>query len=411
MGKYVVFVVCLWIARKADAYTPLRTPEGGRYGLSAIALVGNSVNQSGLDAGSLAQSVLSSLARWKEASGGRIAPEYWQGTDRGQFVPATGYDGISRIYFASQTQEYVPAGVLGLAQVWYDTRTGVALEADIVLNDRGYRFTQNPLDSSQGGGNRVYVDSVLTHELGHAFGFAHSSESHATMAPYEGAGRYELGCDDRAGSLAFNGAASAGAAGVGSIRGRVRSEGGSDIFGAVVQAVSRTRGEVQAAVLSERDGTFEIGGLPPGAYAVQVTSFPYTLQSLPGFYSGIVGGLCTSQQAEANVMLGSSVDVGNLSTRTFSSGGCGSVAIAGRNRCERTAALPSIPYHGSQLPPVASDSQESDDFGFCGRPANASTRRAGVAGARSTPMRSIFGFMFGWVGPLALAIGLRRRIL
>ncbi len=68
----------------------------------------------------------------------------------------------------------LPHGIVGIACVWWDGDGG--LEADVRLNDRGYRwFGANT--PPRGCSNAFSVEGVATHELGHVFGLAHVSEA------------------------------------------------------------------------------------------------------------------------------------------------------------------------------------------------------------------------------------------
>lgn len=67
----------------------------------------------------------------------------------------------------------LPAGTLGVTCTWY-TLEGVAIESDIKLNKVDHAWT-NTLSSSCR--DRFLVEAIVTHELGHAFGLGHVSES------------------------------------------------------------------------------------------------------------------------------------------------------------------------------------------------------------------------------------------
>lgn len=68
----------------------------------------------------------------------------------------------------------LPKGILGVACVW--SSAGRAIEADVKLNDRSYRwFAGNT--PPKGCSNRFSVEGVTTHEMGHVFGLGHVSEA------------------------------------------------------------------------------------------------------------------------------------------------------------------------------------------------------------------------------------------
>lgn len=84
----------------------------------------------------------------------------------------------------------LPSGVLGTTYTWYDTRTHVVSEADVVLTT-GLSMTVG------GGPSSVDVQSVLTHEFGHFCGLDHVNDVTHTMYPSipNGSQIYRTLCD------------------------------------------------------------------------------------------------------------------------------------------------------------------------------------------------------------------------
>ena len=194
----ILFLVSA-VHQSAFAFTPTLTPSGALVkwpGQPKFNLAGNSTNRSGMKSTDFYQAVVNGMERWAQASGGAVGFDYWQGTDRSIYTPASTYDGLSSIYFASNStpastgDSHLNANVLGLTQVWYNTDNGQILEADIALNDRNFYFSNNPSDTSGYGSNKtsfhnglpsVYIENVITHEIGHAFGLSHSGGLQSTM--------------------------------------------------------------------------------------------------------------------------------------------------------------------------------------------------------------------------------------
>jgi hypothetical protein len=107
-------------------------------------------------------------------------------------------DGQNVVFFEDSAwpAELVPHA-LGQTVV-HQSPDGSMHDADILLNGAEFRF------SLQGGGATVDVRSVLTHELGHALGLAHSPDPTATMFPtLAGRAWRSLEADDRAGVCAL----------------------------------------------------------------------------------------------------------------------------------------------------------------------------------------------------------------
>ncbi len=279
-------ILCVALAASADpealAFTPTRDSEGRTVrwagGSVYLPLVGNPGNRSGISASAFFDSVVRGLRRWEKAAQGAIRFDYWQGTDTGTYSAGSSMDQFSRVYFASQNLgSQLGPSVLGLTQVWYDTRTGEILEADVALNDLAVQFTLDPRDTTGSGAGvtrgsygarRVYLENVLTHELGHAFGLSHTGTLFSTMLAVETAEQAHLGCDDQVGIQSVFGRVS----GRGRIQGSVRDPGGRGVFGAHVQALSLERGVPLASSITDSSGNYSIDGLEPGSYTVMVES-------------------------------------------------------------------------------------------------------------------------------------------
>lgn len=82
---------------------------------------------------------------------------------------------------------------IALTTVWHNTRSGEIFDADILVNeDMGpYAICPDTGCPLAAPGRRVFdLENVMTHELGHFLGFAHTPELDATM--YFMAGRGEI---------------------------------------------------------------------------------------------------------------------------------------------------------------------------------------------------------------------------
>ncbi|MEK7689935.1 MAG: matrixin family metalloprotease, partial [Bdellovibrionota bacterium] len=264
------------VSTLALAYTPTVSSSGVQVrweGLNPkLNLVGNSINANGISADSVRAAVVRSIQRWALASLDSVTFDYWQGDDDEVYVPNSEYNGTSSIYFASHSNGAAGAGIdasmIGLTQVWYNATTGQILEVDTVLNDISFQFTTNPSDTtgfgsesrSSGAQRKVYIENVMTHELGHSLGLSHSGSLQATMLFMEAPEQARLSCDDQAGIRALYPAESL-AQRTGAITGKVLSPTGRAVFGAHVHAISRQRGTVLASSVTASDGSYTIGSL------------------------------------------------------------------------------------------------------------------------------------------------------
>lgn len=294
----------LLAAASAHAYTPTLTAAGVPVrweGSVKLDLAGNPANQSGISDTAFFDAVVRGLQRWNAASGGTVNFDYWQGRDSGVYAPSSTFDGLSAIYFASNSAS--PGGltsnVIGLTQVWYDTSNGGILETDVLLNDKNFRFTTDARDTSgygsgglsfSNGRSNVFIENVVTHELGHAFGLSHSGGLQSTMLFMESPEQAHLGCDEltaiRAQYPALFDVAR------GALSGQVVAENGSPLFGAHVLAVSRRRGTVLGTALTDPSGRFKIAALEPGEYFLIAEPFYAGAQSLPSYYASSRSEVC-----------------------------------------------------------------------------------------------------------------------
>ncbi len=172
-------------------------------------------------------------------------------------------DGHNLITIADTPSNRNFLGTTPLAQTKYWQIGSAITESDIVINP-SYTWSS---EESAGGWS---LQRVAMHELGHAFGLAHSIDRSDTMH-FQG-GYFVHGYD----RLAWDDIAAINTnypmPGIdlisGAITGRVRMEG-APVFGAFVVAVDED-GVVAASALSLPDGSYRIDRLPPGKYTLYV---------------------------------------------------------------------------------------------------------------------------------------------
>lgn len=278
INRWIILGLLAIISPNVFGYSFTQTPEKKniywpeRY----IPMVGNPSNQNGLSPEYFFQAVTRGLFRWKEASLQTIQFDYWQGTDSREYEPNSESNGHSSIYFVSRQNagnSIVSPNVVAVTQVWYQTDSGRIQEADIVLNDRDYVFTNNPTDTSGFGSgnnqlsNRVFFENVMTHELGHVMGLSHSGHLQSSMFFMEAPDQTHLSCDDRTGiqTVLLGGSSN----GNGNLQGRV-VQSGIGVGQVHVSAISIQRGTVMGAASTDTNGMYWIGGLAPGDYAIMI---------------------------------------------------------------------------------------------------------------------------------------------
>ncbi len=283
---FLSLLASLYTALPVHAYTLTQTQNGRNirwhYGQKFF-LAGNPSNQSGLPAYALWTAAVNGLQQWKRASQGMFDFDYWQGTNPAIYKARQQQDGLNSIFFASQTNQKMDPNVIGFTQVWFNTHSGDLIEADIILNDRDYTLTDTPNDTSSHasageGGKRVYLNNVITHELGHSLGLSHSNSLNSTMLYVEFSEQFKLGCDDWSAVKhlypTYNN-------GMGSLTGTILSPTSEPVPGAVITAISISRGIPIASVLTDQKGQFHFGALDAGNVSLMVEPYQGNPSSIP----------------------------------------------------------------------------------------------------------------------------------
>jgi len=251
------------------------------------------------------QVIQQSLRVWSGVSGTSLIPASIAPLVRNSAANLCGSDGINSICFDQPDMAFTP-GVLAFTRVITADQIGIQLGSGAPSTQIGQILDSdiyfNPSDSlvsfstpaALGSHPKSYdLESILTHELGHALGFSHSAVWGAMMFPFAPApGTFTgtrptaqqpdapLGDDDRTGlRVLYHDPADTQF--LGTIQGRIlpanplslpaSPPGVTGIFGAHVVAVDAASGAVIAGTLggwscqapgpAQFDGTYEIGAL------------------------------------------------------------------------------------------------------------------------------------------------------
>lgn len=266
---WLALALCLTLPRPADAYTPLSpdgtplrwpVPEGRDRPL--IEFTAYPRNGSGIPDGVVSALGRQSLARWRSVTEHGFDIHWW--TVPGQ-PPPVRRDGVSTLTFASALGDAAPIGLLPATALVRSDPDGAITEVDILVNDRDFTFTIDPLDANPLF-SIIELEAVLTHEFGHLLGLDHSGVLDSTLLPWPFAGQVSLSCDDVAGIREHFGLATE------HLTGRVLGPDGAPAAGVQVLALEHGRGRAVAA-LTEPDGEWRLAVPGPGSYSVSVEPF------------------------------------------------------------------------------------------------------------------------------------------
>lgn len=142
------------------------------------------------------QTIQQSLSVWTNVAGTALTPNSLGPLTRIASPSACGSDGINSLCFDQPDMAFTP-GVLAFTRVITADQIGIQIGASPVSSELGQILDADiyfsPSDSSttfatpQALGSNVKsydLESILTHELGHAFGFSHSAVWSAMMFPF-----------------------------------------------------------------------------------------------------------------------------------------------------------------------------------------------------------------------------------
>ena len=280
--------------------------------------------------------ILESFSVWTSVSGTTLTPAMLAALEPyGGSNPCNSFDGFNTICF-NKDDSFFTGGVLAFTRVFTSdvvgeklgaktsAFVGEILDADIYFRPPDSQGTTFATPQALAANAASFdLESVLIHELGHMFGFSHSSVWRAMMWPFAPApGQYlgdrpslqapdgPLADDDRVGLRVLYPDLSS-TANVGMIRGRVLPANPialadtptvTGIFGAQVVALDADTGQVVAAILggwscnplsppTQFDGTYVLEGLPvPRSYKVYVE--PLDGPTDKGHITIALDGLC-----------------------------------------------------------------------------------------------------------------------
>lgn len=236
-----------------------------------------------------------SLATWEKVANVKFNEV---SSDKQSVSPAgNAGDGVNLITIAATPENQLLFGsgsealeISAKTRVFYNRR-GVITEADIVLNP----YVQFSSDGTPGSFD---LEATITHEIGHLLGLEHSHVVGSTMQTHQGKnGIYNLpqlasrtlSDSDIAGVRALYGAAKGDDESYccGVLKGKITlAPTGAAAGNFHVWLEAAETGKIQAAAVTQPDGTFYLEGLEPGKYRVLAQDSGERQKNRKKIYSG-----------------------------------------------------------------------------------------------------------------------------
>lgn len=239
-----------------------------------------------LDEESISEIITNSVEQWNDHSSIAITPQYTNS------LPPLGESTTLRF---TENPAYFGSGVLAVTTIEHDPKNGVIFSADILVNESSLNstfFSGSPALSS--GSEYAYLGDVITHEVGHLLGLAHSEVTGSTMLYSIFKGQHEIAADDIAGLKNIYDESYGRR-----YKGRVIGGDKVPIFGANVQMILHSTGEVYAAQISNEKGEFYFDDPPADDYFVIYVSPPKSLVNLPSYYATTQTDYCNGSYKPA----------------------------------------------------------------------------------------------------------------
>ena len=295
---YILLIIYILTNTNAFAFVPIRietSSEPARWGRSDIRFrVNTNISNSPMTEASINNAFGRSFNQWQTLANNSFQFFTSFGRDFTRFPAQSNAGPDNVIYFTSQaaTNFKLSCGLIGLTEILFDGSSSRIRRTDVRFNDECFSFTQNVNDTSSTlrGQNRVFLEDVAVHELGHVLGLSHSQVLESSMIFSAAHQMFKPSCDDKAGIQSLYGGPHQG-----SIRGQVRGPSNTPIFGAHITAIHIETGRALTGTLSLRDGSFELTGLLPGAYTLTAEHYAPGESILGPYYRNFSTRFCNGQ--------------------------------------------------------------------------------------------------------------------
>ena len=142
---------------------------GPKWASQEVSYYINPANGDGIPEDTAISEIHTAAMNWTMQSTAKILP-YYMGRTNGSTATM---NGKSEVFFRNASKDAAAA-----TTYWWSSNNQL-IEADIVIWDASYTFVSGSSNCSGG----IFLQDVMTHEFGHAFGIGHSNVSSATMYP------------------------------------------------------------------------------------------------------------------------------------------------------------------------------------------------------------------------------------
>lgn len=284
--KNLFFFLSLILASEAYTYVRMRADSGKELhwvtnNKNIPLFIKNNISSSGATAGVGASASLNiintSITRWNENGSINLVPKVVSSLPEDS--------GIGTISF-SQNPAIFGDGVLGVTQVNYNAVTGAINRADIYINDSIFNFSSITASPALSANGKAYLGDIVSHEIGHLLGLAHTEVPGATMLYSIFKDQYKVSSDEVIAMKDIYAAKNS------EISGKVVGLREKPVFGAQVLLISQENGKVVTGKFTDEEGNFSFSHLDKNhSYFVFIQPMRMKEQ-LPHFYSTVITDYC-----------------------------------------------------------------------------------------------------------------------
>lgn len=187
----------------------------------------------------------------------------------------------------SQNNSYFGPGILAVTKINYSRSSRSILSGNIIINDSNFSsnsFSKNKIDTLVG--NKIFLGDVVSHEIGHLLGLAHTESPYSSMNFSVFRGQHKISDDEK---IAINDIYVAKNT---NITGRVVAGDNEGVFGANVLLLSQKKGKVITNQITNETGYFEFSNIDKSdSYHLAIMPLQKK-DSLPPYFHSSISKYC-----------------------------------------------------------------------------------------------------------------------